>query len=565
VPPGWIAARVPPAAADLRSAGVPDRLAVLLAQRGIETAAEARRFLEPGLDHLHRPERLAGLAAAVARLAAASRAGETVAVLGDYDVDGISATAILVAVLRVAGAHPEPLVAHRHTEGYGFQAAHARRAAERGATLLVTVDCGTNSRAAAAAARELGLELIVVDHHLPDDGPLLEAILVNPRRPDCGYPYDELTGAGLALKLAAALLEALDRQVPWESLLRVACLGTIADVAPLTGENRVIAALGLEALGSSRSPGLRALIAAAGLRPPLRATDVGFRLAPRLNAAGRLGPAEPALDLLLERDPVRARALAQQLEALNRERQRIESTILSEARSAIEGRSATGLVVAWSEEWNRGVVGIAAARLVRELGRPVILLAVEGETATGSGRSVPGIHLHGFLGAWGERMERFGGHAQAIGLTVRRDRLEELRRDWEAASRDWPAHDPEAERRYDLDLGPAELGPSLLEEIERLEPFGPGNEAPIFRVGPLRRRGAARRFGRGHGALLLELPGGDEIEAVGWGWGERLGSAPEWLEVLAGLERDRWRGGVRLRLEALRPAAPNDVRNRIDR
>ena len=564
MPQRWIAAPVPPAAAGLRAAGIPLRLAELLALRGVESPSAARRFLEPDLDQLHPAGALAGMAAAVARLAAACRDSETVAVLGDYDVDGISATAILVAVLRSCGARAEPIIARRHAEGYGFQHTHVLRSLELGAGLLVTVDCGTNSRAAAAEASARGLELIVVDHHLPDGGAPLEATLVNPRRPDCAYPFDDLTGAGLAFKLAAALLEVLGREIPWEALLRVACLGTIADVAPLTDENRVIAALGLDALGRSRSPGLRALIAEAGLRPPLRASDVGFRLAPRLNAAGRLGSAEPALDLLLERDPGRARELARQLEGLNRERRRIEAGILAQARATIDGRAAAGIAVAWSEDWNRGVVGIAAARLVRDLGRPVILLAVEGEHATGSGRSVPGVHLHDFLGAWGPRYERFGGHAQAVGLTVRRDRLEQLRGEWEAASSGWPREAPDGGLRYDLELAPDEIDASLLDQVERLEPFGAGNEEPIFRVGPMRRRGETRLFGKGHGALRLELPGG-EVEAVGWGWAERLADVAEWVEALVAVERDRWRGGVRLRLEDLRPASPAGGRTRIER
>jgi single-stranded-DNA-specific exonuclease len=564
VPQRWIAAPVPPAAAGLRAAGLPRRLAELLALRGVETPEAARRFLEPDLEQLHPAGALAGMAAAVERLAAVCRGAGTVAVLGDYDVDGISATAILVAVLRTCGARAEPIVARRHAEGYGFQRTHVQRAFDLGADLLVTVDCGTNSRAAAAEASERGLDLIVVDHHLPDGGAPLPATLVNPRRPDCAYPFDDLTGAGLALKLAAALLEALGREIPWAALLRVACLGTIADVAPLTGENRVIAALGLAALGSCRSPGLRALIAEAGLRPPLRAADVGFRLAPRLNAAGRLGPAEPALELLLERDPARARELARHLDERNRDRRRIQAAILSEARAMVDGRAPEGIAVAWSDAWNRGVVGIAAARLVRDLGRPVLLLAVEGEHATGSGRSVPGIHLHDFLGAWGARYERFGGHAQAVGMTVRRDRLEQLRGEWEAASSGWPLAAPDGGIRYDLEIAPDEVDASLLDQVERLEPFGAGNQEPIFRLGPVRRCSETRRFGKGHGALRLELPGGD-VEAVGWGWAERLGDAAEWVEALVGVERDRWRGGVRLRLEDLRAASTGGAGTRIDR
>jgi single-stranded-DNA-specific exonuclease len=530
----------------------------LLAQRGVRTPAEARRFLAPGREQLHDGRGLLGLEAAVARLAEACRRGETVAVVGDYDVDGVTSTALLVAVLASGGARPEPLLSRRHEEGYGLHPVHAERAAELGARVLVAVDCGTNSRAAVDAARELGLDRIVVDHHLPDDGPPIDALLVNPHQPGCSYPFRDLAAAGLALKLAVALLEALGREVPWDSLLRIACLGTIADVAPLTGENRAIAALGLRALGNPRSPGLQALLASAGLKAPLSASDVGFRLGPRLNAPGRLATADVSLELLLARDPARARHLAAELEEWNRRRQALELRVLEEARRMLDGRGELRLGVAWGEGWNRGVVGIAAARLVRELGRPVILLAVDGETATGSGRSARGIDLHRFLSPWSERLERFGGHAMAIGLTARTANLATLEREWAAAAAGWPAETGEREIRYDLDVEPQDLGFSLLGLIEALAPFGAGNEEPLLRTGPLRAGAPPRHFGTGHASLLAiaETPAGEgaaSLELIGWGWGSRLDAPPPRFEALVRLERDRWRGGLRGRLEDLRP------------
>jgi single-stranded-DNA-specific exonuclease len=551
----WVAAGPAPAARALREAGHPRRLAELLALRGIASDAEASAFLTPARDQLHPGRELLGIDRAVERLADLCTRNRGVAILGDYDVDGISGTALLAAVLRATGARVETLIGRRHEEGYGFHPVHARRAAERGVDLLVTVDCGTNSRAAAEEAARLGLALVIVDHHLPDGAPPPGAVLINPRQAGCRYPFRELTGAGLAFKLAVALLERMGREVPWQALLRIACLGTIADVAPLVGENRVIAALGLEALGSTRSAGLAALFEEAGVRPPLRAEDVGFRLGPRLNAAGRLGSAEPALELLLERDPARARELARRLGRANRERQELEARLLDEARAAIGARGRPPLAVAWSGSWHRGVVGIVAAKLARELRRPVLLLAVEGELATGSGRSVASVHLHDFLAPWAGRLERFGGHAQAVGLTARTATLEALAAEWEEAAATWPAATLQPSLRYDLELELAEVGPGLLDELARLEPFGAGNEEPLFRLGPLTAAGPARRFGNGHASLPLAAGAGAAapVEAVGWGWADRLGALPESFEVLARVERDRWRGGARLRLEDLRP------------
>jgi single-stranded-DNA-specific exonuclease len=553
----WIPTAVPAAASDLIAAGIAPLQARLLAQRGVRTADEARTFLRPEIGHLSEPRRLRGLPEALERLIRAGRDREVVAIVGDYDVDGVAATALLTAALRAAGARPRPILAHRHEEGYGFQPLHVRRARELGAAVLITVDCGTNAREAASAARGAGLDLIVTDHHLPDGGPAIDAVLVNPRQAGCDSPARELTGAGIAFKLATALLEGRGREVPWEALLRVACLGTIADVAPLTGENRVIAALGLRALGEPRSEGLRALIESAGLRPPLRAADVGFRLGPRLNAAGRLGAADPALELLLTRDRERARELAAGLEQANRERQELESGVLRDADGELERDETAPIFVAWGDGWNRGVVGIAAARLARRLSRPVVLLAADGEMATGSGRSVPGVHLHDFLRPWAARLERFGGHEQAVGLTVRRDRLPELAREWREAARAWPAETLAPPRVYDLDLPAERVSEPLLAELESLEPFGAGNPEPVFRIGALRAFAPARAFGRGHAELRVgpaEGPPGAGFELVAWGWEERNErELPDRFEILARIERDRWRGGARAVLQELRP------------
>ncbi len=518
----------------------------MLARRGITDRSGAEEFFHPRLEQLHDPARLCGMEEAVARLLAARQAGESVALIGDYDVDGVSGLALLVAVFSACGLEVEPIVPHRMREGYGFLPVHVEQARSRGASLVVTVDCGTTSHAAAAAALEHGMDVIVTDHHLPDE-PLPEAVVqINPRQPACGYPFTELSGAGLALKLASAVAAACGREVDPRILLRVACLGTIADLVPLRGENRVIAAIGLRELARTRSAGLRALLEIARVEPPFSTADVGFRLGPRLNAPGRLDSAANALKLLLCRDPDQARELAAELDRWNRQRQEEERRVVEEAREMITGkRLLPPILVAWSESWHRGVVGVAAGRLARELNRPTILLAAEGETATGSGRSIEGIHLYDFVNGWRGDLKRFGGHAQAIGMTVERDRLEPLRGAWEESAEKWSDRVNLRRLEYELELEPRDLSAEWLAELERFEPHGQGNRRPLIRFrGPLRLLWKPRAFGRGHLSAEATAPDGVRIRLLGWGWQERSATLEGEFEVLGYLEQDRYRGTV---------------------
>lgn len=555
----WVASPRPEATEALTATGYPERLAALLARRGVLDEASASAFLSPSADHLHDPSLLAGLPEAVERLARAATDGEKVAIVGDYDVDGVSATALLLAVLRHCGVQAEAILPHRLREGYGFQPVHVERAQAAGCQLIVTVDCGITSGEAVDAATEAGLDVIITDHHLPSEGLPAAAVLVNPRQAGCEYPFPDLAGVGLALKLALGLGKHLGRDLPLEPLLRIACLGTIADLVPLHGENRVIAALGLRALPATPSAGLKALFSRAGIRPPFRASDVGFRIGPRLNAAGRLASPDGALELLLSRDPRRAGELAEELEGQNRERQGEEKRAVDEARQQILARAeAEGglprLLVAWSPDWHRGVVGIAAGRLARELTRPTVLLAVDGEEAVGSGRSLPGIDLHAFLRRWEEKLERFGGHAQAMGMTVATERLAALRSDWEReAGAAWPEELLRRRYEYELALPPAEVNADLLGELTRLEPHGQGNPQPLLRVGPLRLDGAPRHFGKGHLSACAVGEEGEQVQLLGWRWQERRESLQERFEVLGYLEHDAYRGGPVLRLIDCRP------------
>jgi single-stranded-DNA-specific exonuclease len=551
----WVAAPVPESAAGLAAAGLPPWLAVLLARRGVADPREAERFLHPSLDQLHDPFLLASMEEAVARLMDARARGERVAIVGDYDVDGISATALLLAVFGACGIEAKPILPHRLREGYGFQPVHVEKARALGCGLIVTADCGSSSAAAVEAALAMGIGVVVTDHHLPGCELPAEALHINPRQTRCRYPFRDLAAAGLALKLSLALAARCGRTLDPAPLLRVACLGTIADLVPLQGENRVIAALGLAALAGARSQGLKALIQQSGMKPPFTAADVGFRIGPRINAAGRLHDPERALELLLSRDPRRAAELAVELDGLNRERQSAETRVVEEARRRFAERSPLPpILVAWSEAWHKGVVGVAAGRIAKEFHRPAVLLTVEGAAATGSGRSVPGLELHAFLVAWKERMERFGGHSQAVGLTVQVDRLEELRREWEEAGAAWPAELLARRIEYELHLPAREVSNALLAQLAALEPFGQGNPRPLVRTGPLRLEGEPRPFGNGHLSARARGEDGAAVELVGWRWGERVGSLRGPFEVLACVESDSYRGGPVLRLVDSRPA-----------
>ncbi|HXT49592.1 MAG TPA: single-stranded-DNA-specific exonuclease RecJ [Thermoanaerobaculia bacterium] len=557
-PTAWVRAPVPEAAHVLAAAGYPRALALLMARRGVEDAEAAERFLHPAVEHLHSHQdgaRFAGMERAVDLLVAARDGGRAVAVVGDYDVDGISSTALLLAALRACGLTADAILPHRITDGYGLQVSHVAEATRRGAAVLLTVDCGSTAHAAVEEAIAAGLAVIVVDHHLPDRPLPPEVAHVNPRQEGCPYPFRDLAAAGLALKVALALGDRLGHPLPVERLLRVACLGTVADMVPLRGENRVIAALGLKSLGATRSRGLRALFRQAQVATPLSATDVGFRIGPRLNAAGRLGSAEPALELLLTRDDDRAVALAEQLERLNGDRQRQEQQVVEEAGALVAARATLPpVIVEWSPDWHRGVVGIAASRLVRAHCRPSLLLAVDGDLATGSGRSVPGVALYDFLAPWASELERFGGHAQAIGLTVRTDRLDSLRAAWEEAASRWPPDALGRTRVYELELAPRHVNRQLLRQLEQLEPHGEGNPRPLARVGPLRLLGSPRTFGRGHLRALASGPDGHRVPLLGWNWEARSASLRGDFEVLATLERDRLTGEPVLHLVDARPA-----------
>ncbi len=551
----WAPAPTPEEARQLEATGLPRWQADVLARRGVTTAEEAQAFLAPSLGQLHDPALLPDLEAAVARLIAARDAQETIAVVGDYDVDGVTASAQLLAVFQAAGISAQSILPDRQREGYGFQPLHAERAHRAGCTLVVTADCGSASIEAVERARELGIDVIVTDHHLTD-GVLPEGTLeVNPNRSDSDYPFPQLCAAGIAFKLATAFFEAIGRRAPTGSLLRMAALGTIADLVPLVGENRVLAALGLRELPTTPSPGLRALMAGAGVGRRVTAEDVGYRIGPRLNAAGRMAAADSALELLMTRDSDRARAAAAQLEEWNRDRRDAQRKVTTEAIARWEEvTELPPILVAWDAEWHAGVVGISAGQVARHYHRPALLLQVDGDTARGSGRSLREIDLHAFLKRWDGELDRFGGHSQAVGLTVETGRLEGLTREWqETAEKEWPPEALERVLHYEAQFEPDALDRELLASLERLEPFGMGHRRPRLRTGVLELRQPPRCFGDGHASGVATTPGGGQLSWLGWGWEARLDDLERPFEALGYLEYDDYRGAPVFRLEDVRP------------
>jgi single-stranded-DNA-specific exonuclease len=513
-----------------RAAGVPPVVARLLLARGVTSAAEADRFLHPDESELHDPFRMRGVGEAAEVLLSAARAGRRIVVFGDYDVDGVTAVAQLKAALSRVGGSPVAFLPHRLKDGYGLRPETVDRVVrELAPSVIVTVDCGITAIEGVARAREKGVEVVVTDHHLVPDELPAGAVVVNPRQPGCAYPYKELSGSGIAFKLSEAIARRAGVGLSRDALLRAACLGTIADIVPLTGENRAIAALGLAALARPRAPGLAALLEACGVRPGDAPTSeqVAFRIAPRLNAAGRLDTAELALAIFDERNPARGAEIARELCARNAERQSIERRVYSEARERVAkyfDPERDSLIVESDPTWHRGVLGIAAARLAREYNRPVLLFALEGERACGSGRSVAGVPLHDTLKEIRHRFLEFGGHDQAVGGTLPAAAFPAFRE--EARSLFAERIPPDRLVRRDAteaDLPLELISEELLSHLERFEPHGAGNPRPIFSCDAVRTSEPFRPLGQsGWRGRLWAVPG--PLDAIRWNDGG--GSAP---------------------------------------
>ena len=530
---------------DLRIPGFPDWFAGLLIRRGASTAQDVEQFLHPSLDQLHSPYLLHGLPKAVERLLLARNNGERIAIVGDYDVDGICGTAIISAVLRACGLEVETILPHRQIEGYGFQLPHVHEAIKRGCNLILTVDCGTSSAVAATEALREGLSVLITDHHLPSEKLPEDVIFINPHQIECEYPFLDLSGAGLALKLAMAFSQACAKNIDARRLLRIACLGTIADLVPLLGENRTIAKLGLKALDNTSSTGLKALMEISKVRSPIMADDVGYRLGPRLNAPGRMSSADSSLELLLSRDPADSRRLALELDAANRERQSWEKKVTADATQMFRGETSP-ILIGQSKGWHRGVIGIAAGRLAKEWNRPVILFSIDGGKAIGSGRSIPGIHLYNFLSQWKSQIPHFGGHDQAVGLTVPEVDLNHWREIWNNAANEWLPRIRLRQIIYEVSLQLDRINSETFLLLSRLEPFGQKNPRPLIRIqDTVRLKGRPRIFGDGHVSGEIEnLTSAASVKFIAWNWAKRLSQMATTFEVIGTIDRDHFSGEV---------------------
>ncbi len=558
VPPlRWKVERAPSAdvvGALARGLGVSPALAALLAQRGLTTPELARRFMRPSLEELSDPLRLSGMTEAVDVIARAVKSGRGILVHGDYDVDGQCATALLTRALGIAGARVHAFVPHRLRDGYDLGPSGIAYAKQVGASLILTCDCGITAVEAVDAARAEGIDVIVTDHHLP--GPVLPraTAVIDPQREDDTSGLRILCGTGIAFKLVQALVPALGlpENLPYHFLDLVA-LATIADIVPLTGENRVLVRHGLRLLPESRWPGIRALIRASGLDGrEIRAGQVGFILAPRLNAAGRVGDATDGLRLLLTDSEAEAAQLAQRLEGMNTERQALDQRILEEAIDQVERErdpdTDAALVLA-SDTWHAGVVGIVASRVVERFGRPALLIALDGDLGKGSGRSIARFDLHAALHRCGDVLERFGGHHMAAGLTIRRNRLDEFRERFAAVARETlSADDLGPEQRVDLVLGLGDVNEELEKLCRHLEPCGMGNPGPVFGARGVRLDGI-RRVGSNHLKATLAAPDG-RLSAIGFGWADRAPKVAS-LDVAFRLEQNEWQGQTSLQARIL--------------
>jgi single-stranded-DNA-specific exonuclease len=464
-------------------------LARVLIRRGLSDPAAARRFLQPRLEDLHDPFAMRDMAAAAERLCRAVRGGERILIYGDYDVDGTTSVVLLIKAIELAGGVASYHVPHRLKEGYGMRPEVVEAAAARGVTLIISVDTGIRATEVVRRAGELAIDVIVTDHHLPEAGLPPAVAVLNPNRPDCSYPEKNLCGAAVAFKLAQAFLSVLG----WpparvarisESFLKMVAIATVADVVPLTGENRILVKHGLEGLRDVRNPGLRALLDVAGFtgdRVPT-SRQVAFQIAPRLNAAGRMDTAEAVIELFLTADPARARTLARQLHDQNAERQQVEAEIV-EVCERMEVDASSAALVYFAEDWHRGVLGIVASRLVERLHRPVFVLSrnSEDDTAQGSGRSIPAFHLLEALEAMPDLFLKFGGHSHAAGVTLEPSRVEEFRERFNAfaSARLTPG---DLLRPVDIDavVELRELDERSVSEVFALAPFGHSNPPPLF-------------------------------------------------------------------------------------
>jgi single-stranded-DNA-specific exonuclease len=540
-----------------RALGVSGVVAGLLAARGVTSEDSARALLKPSLEQLHDPLRMLGMREAAARVLRAVDAGERILIYGDYDVDGTTGTVVLRRALEVLGAQTGYHVPHRFTEGYGIRQDVLERAKAEGYTLVISVDCGIRAHEPLEWARANGLDVIVTDHHLPDDeegAPPAFAVL-NPNQKACEYPDKNLAGVGVAFKLAHAVLRERGRESLVPGFLKVVAIGTVADVAQLVGENRTIVALGLKDLHRATNLGLRALLEVAGVGAGARAFDLGFRVGPRINAAGRMDAARAVVELFETKDAGEARRLAEHLDARNRERREVQQQVTERALAELEfwGAEDAGVIVVAGEGWHRGVVGLAASKICEKLGRPAVVISLDEEgVGHGSARSTDSFHMLDALTSCADLLEAFGGHAHAAGLAVRGENVAELRRRLnEHAAGLLCVDDGAACLEVDLELPAEALSLDLCAELESLEPFGAGWPRPVFVTRNLHVVGEPRVLKERHLKFSVNTRAGRVHDCIWWGGAEKATATPrpgQSIELAYSVEANCWNGHTRLQL-----------------
>ena len=543
-------------------------VARVLTQREVSTEEEGRRFLSPALSDLHEPGLMKGMDAAVDRLVRAVKAGEQLCIYGDYDVDGVTSVSLLSLFLREVGLAPDYFIPSRLREGYGLNPESVGQIAEKGTSLLITVDCGISDLDEIQQARDAGMDVIVIDHHqVPERLPPAVAIL-DPHQPGCRFPAKDLAAVGVTFNLVMALrarLRELGRfrhgeEPNLKEYLDLVALGTVADIVPLLGENRIITHFGLSELTAGRRPGVAALKEMAGmLSRQVAVGQVAFRLAPRINAVGRLGEASGAVELLTTNSYSQALQLARELEKANSERQTIEQRILKqaqeEAQKAVD-RGDNALVLA-SEKWHPGVIGIVASKLVDRYARPVVMIALEGEQGRGSARGIEQVHLYQTLQKCSDDLLGFGGHRAAAGLSIARDRVDGFRAAFLSQVEEAVAREP-AERMIlvDGEVQPSGFDHQLIEQLGVLAPHGLGNPEPLFIARNLTVK-SSRTVGREppYHLKMAFADGGQTWDAIGFGMGDRASDVIDYMDLVYTPEFNTWEGkvSIQLKLRDLRP------------
>ncbi len=530
-------------------------VAALLITRGHGTAANAFQFLNPSPEQLHEPYLLKGMREAVARIEKAIAAGEKILIWGDYDVDGTTGTVLLRKMLSLLGAQTGFHVPNRFTEGYGINIPALEQAHKDGYSLVISVDCGIRSFEPLEWARDHGLDVIVTDHHLSDEirGNPPAVAIVNPNQAGCTYPDKHLAGVGVAFKLAHALLREhnLEQEVP--AFLKIAAIGTVADVMDLTGENRAIVAMGLLDLPKTDSYGLKALMEVADCRSDMTSYHIGYRIGPRINAAGRMDVARHVIELFEEPDFAKARTLAGILDSRNRERQQVQQKITELALLETIERDSKHFVVVAGEGWHQGVIGLAASRIAEKLCRPAIVISLKDGIGHGSARGIRNYHLLNALDSCSDLFEQYGGHAAAAGMKIKADNIDELRiRLNQHAASTLTADDLVPVLNIDALVTCETLGLDLVETLAAFEPFGAGNPKPIFVTRGLSIRDDPYVMKDKHLKLKLSAEGGKQFEAVWWDGVERSKGQTlkpnTRIELAYVAEANSWQGNTRLQL-----------------